>query len=254
MNIVRVCAVLVVIPHAAFAQGAILEALDDLRDTPEPAGFRGTVPPRVDLSSKMPAVRSQFTTSTCVSWAATYAAASYALRARGPAAALTLSPSFTYNQVSHDQWCGRGTKISATLNLLRDVGALPIEEFAFDGGWCGRQPTPAQLERARQFRIKAWAAFDATAVIKVKEQLARGVPVVFAMNVTRKVRALRGDAVLDEDDVPGEGHAMVAVGYDDAKQAFLIQNSWGPSWGNKGYGWFGYDFWKRNIRVGHVIE
>jgi C1A family cysteine protease len=74
------------------------------------------------------------------------------------------------------------------------------------------------------------------------------------MHVTPKVGALRGDAVLNEDDVPGEGHAMVAVGYDDAKQAFLIQNSWGPSWGNKGYGWFGYDFWKRNVRVGHVIE
>ena len=253
MKILPVCAVLIMIAQAAFAQGAILETLDDLRDNQEPAGFRGTVPERVDLSSKMPAVRSQFTTSSCVSWASTYAAASFALRARGPVS-LTLSPSFTYNQVSRDQWCGTGTTISATLNLLRDVGALPIEEFAFDGGWCGRQPTPTQLERARQFRIRGWAAFDASAVIKVKEQLARGVPVVFAMNVTPKVRALRGDAVLNEDDVPGEGHAMVAVGYDDAKQAFLIQNSWGPSWGNKGYGWFGYDFWKRNVRVGHVIE
>jgi C1A family cysteine protease len=254
VKILPACAVLIAIPHAALAQGAILEALDELRDTSEPAGFRGTIPERIDLSSKMPAVRSQFTTSTCVSWAATYAAASFALRARGPASTLTLSPSFTYNQVSRDQWCGTGTKLSATLNLLRDAGALPIEEFAFDGGWCGRQPTPAQLERARQFRIKGWAAFDATAVIKVKEQLARGVPVVFAMRVTRKMEALRGDAVLDEDDVPLEGHAMVAVGYDDARQAFLIQNSWGPSWGNKGYGWFGYDFWKRNVRVGHVIE
>jgi len=104
MNILPVCAVLIMIPHAAFAQGAILETLDDLRDTPEPAGFRGTVPDRIDLSSKMPAVRSQFTTSTCVSWASTYAAASFALR-RG-SVSLTLSPSFTYNQVSRSQWCG----------------------------------------------------------------------------------------------------------------------------------------------------
>jgi C1A family cysteine protease len=253
MKILPACAVLIMMAHAAFAQGAILETLDDLRDNREPPGFRGTIPERVDLSSKIPAVRSQFTTSSCVSWASTYAAASFALRARGRVS-LTLSPAFTYNQISRDQWCRTGTQISATLNLLRDVGALPIEEFVFDGGWCGRQPTPAQLERAKQFRIKGWAAFDATAVIKVKEQLARGVPIVFAMSVTPKVRSLRGDAVLDEDDVPGEGHAMVAVGYDDAKQAFLIQNSWGLSWGNKGYGWFSYDFWKRNVRVGHVIE
>ena len=27
-----------------------------------------------------------------------------------------------------------------------------------------------------------------------------------------------------------------------------------PGWGNKGYGWFGYDWWRRNVRVGYVIE
>jgi C1A family cysteine protease len=247
-------AVLFALPCAALGQGAILETLDDLHDAPEPAGYRGPPLERVDLSSKLPAVRGQGGTSTCVSWAATYAAASFALRARGVGSALTLSPSFTYNQVSHDQWCGRGTTISATLNLLRDVGALPIEEFAFDGGWCGRQPTAAELQRAKQFRIKSWAAFDATALDKVKQQLARGVSVIFSTYWTRKLGGLRGDAVLEEDDIPGEGHAMVVVGYDDAKRAFLIQNSFGQSWGNKGYGWFGYDFWKRNVRVGYVIE
>jgi C1A family cysteine protease len=68
------------------------------------------------------------------------------------------------------------------------------------------------------------------------------------------MQALRGDAVLEEDDTPGEGHAMVAVGYDDARKAFLIQNSWGRSWGSNGRGWFGYEFWKRNARAGFVVE
>ena len=31
------------------------------------------------------------------------------------------------------------------------------------------------------------------------------------------------------------GHAVLAVGYDDATQRFLVRNSWGPSWGDKGY-------------------
>ncbi len=57
---------------------------------------------------------------------------------------------------------------------------------------------------------------------------------------------------------PGEqaqwGHAIVAVGYDDSmkikntkcnketKGAFLIRNSWGTGWGDKGYGWLPYDY------------
>ncbi len=50
------------------------------------------------------------------------------------------------------------------------------------------------------------------------------------------------------------GHAVVAVGYDDTlkiknlvcgketKGALLIRNSWGESWGDKGYGWLPYDY------------
>ena len=52
----------------------------------------------------------------------------------------------------------------------------------------------------------------------------------------------------------GGSHAMVVVGYDDDRQAFRILNSWGRNWGEGGYGWFGYDFWKRNVKVGFVIE
>jgi len=247
-------ATLVTLSSGALAQGAILETLDSLKSVGAPPGFRGNVPDHVDLSPKMPPARTQGGTSSCVSWAATYAAASFALRARGLGANLILSPSFTYNQLAKDQWCRLGTSVSATLNLLRDVGAVPIQAFAFDGGWCGRLPTTAELEMAKGFRIKTWSALDATAIDKVKEQLARGVPVIFTMRSNAKISSLQGDAVLTQDDAPGEGHAMVAVGYVDEKNAFLIENSFGPGWGTKGFGWFGYDFWKRNVGPGYVIE
>ena len=39
--------------------------------------------------------------------------------------------------------------------------------------------------------------------------------------------------------VPNEeclgGHAVMCVGYDDAKQMFLVRNSLGAGWGQKGY-------------------
>jgi len=31
------------------------------------------------------------------------------------------------------------------------------------------------------------------------------------------------------------GHAVLAVGYDDANQWFIVRNSWGTGWGMKGY-------------------
>jgi hypothetical protein len=254
MNARYIIAILLAFPSVAFGQGAILETPDDLQGLAAPPGYRGAVPKRVDLTPRLPIPRSQGATATCTSWAATFAGASFALRARGKGSALSLSPSFTYNQVSRDQWCASATSLSATLNTLRDVGALPVEEFAFDGGWCGRLPTKAEVERASQFRIRGWAAFDAKNIDSVKEQIARGVPVIFAMPSTPKMRALQNDAVLEEDDQPGQGHAMIAAGYDDTKKAFLIQNSWGRSWATGGHGWFGYEFWKRNAAFGFVIE
>ena len=38
------------------------------------------------------------------------------------------------------------------------------------------------------------------------------------------------------------GHAITAIGFDDSIQCFLIQNSWGTSWGKDGYFWMPYSF------------
>ena len=31
------------------------------------------------------------------------------------------------------------------------------------------------------------------------------------------------------------GHAVMAVGYDDSQQRFIVRNSWGNGWGMAGY-------------------
>jgi C1A family cysteine protease len=92
---------------------------------------------------------------------------------------------------------------------------------------------------------------------KVKKYLVAGIPSMFgffgfpSFNSTN----LPGGIPFP---CPGEraqwGHAIVAVGYDDAKKvkntqcnktttgALLIRNSWGSSWGDNGYGWLPYDY------------
>jgi C1A family cysteine protease len=47
---------------------------------------------------------------------------------------------------------------------------------------------------------------------------------------------------------------MLAIGYDDARQAFRIQNSWGRGFGDGGYVWLSYEFFRRNAyEPGYVI-
>jgi C1A family cysteine protease len=38
------------------------------------------------------------------------------------------------------------------------------------------------------------------------------------------------------------GHAMLAVGYNDATQMFIVRNSWGSGWGDKGYCYIPYAY------------
>ena len=77
--------------------------------------------------------------------------------------------------------------------------------------------------------------------------LASGYPFMFGFTV---YESFESDAVaktgnapmpLPDEHVLG-GHAVLAVGYDDAKQRFIIRNSWGTGWGTKGYFTFPYAY------------
>jgi len=48
----------------------------------------------------------------------------------------------------------------------------------------------------------------------------------------------------NEDETPIGGHAITIVSYDDEKQAFGVQNSWGRGWGvnSEGWCWFPYAY------------
>ena len=41
---------------------------------------------------------------------------------------------------------------------------------------------------------------------------------------------------------PIGGHCVVLMGYDDGSRHFIVRNSWGPDWGDKGYFYMPYEY------------
>jgi C1A family cysteine protease len=82
---------------------------------------------------------------------------------------------------------------------------------------------------------------------QMKQCLAEGYPFVFGFTVYEGFEsaavAKTGKLNLPK---PGEktlgGHAVCAVGYDDASKRILVRNSWGTDWGLKGYFTMPYDY------------
>ena len=81
----------------------------------------------------------------------------------------------------------------------------------------------------------------------MKQCLAEGYPFVFGFSV---YESFESPAVAKSGKLnlpkAGEkqlgGHAVMAVGYDDATKRFLIRNSWGSDWGLKGCFTMPYDY------------
>ncbi|HZT28498.1 MAG TPA: C1 family peptidase [Bryobacteraceae bacterium] len=77
-------------------------------------------------------------------------------------------------------------------------------------------------------------------VNQMKGCLAAGYPFVFGFTVYESFES-EEVAKTGVVQMPGSseqvvgGHAVMAVGYEDASQRFIVRNSWGDAWGMKGY-------------------
>jgi C1A family cysteine protease len=95
------------------------------------------------------------------------------------------------------------------------------------------------------YKVKqqGYVSFNSPSVKEIKEAICKYGPVFSSLKVTKLFMAY-GGGVYDEK-VPVSGprdtnHAIVIVGWDDSKNAWLVRNSWSEGWGENGYVWIEY--------------
>jgi hypothetical protein len=78
--------------------------------------------------------------------------------------------------------------------------------------------------------------------------LAEGYPIIFGINLYKSFDKQRQKGVVpmpsdtEASRASHGGHAMLAVGYSDKDRVFIVRNSWGEGWGDKGYCYIPYDY------------
>ena len=140
-----------------------------------------------------------------------------------------------YNQISHDPY--GGASIVEGLELLKRSGAVTISTSS----------------NARSYRICDYYAVNPSETSRLKSLLAGGIPIAASVQSIPALHRHRGEGVLNTyDATPNDGyHALTVVGYDDRRGggAFLIQNSWGASWGDgRGRAWISYSLFTKICR------
>ena len=54
----------------------------------------------------------------------------------------------------------------------------------------------------------------------------------------------RGQVMAEKGPMDDVNHAVLIVGWDDARKAWKIKNSWGPRWGDRGFGWVAFGHYR----------
>ena len=251
------------------------EALPALGLLPSPAGDYphvdlaanvGPLPEAVDWSDWMPPVRSQGRQASCVAWATGYYYRSYQEgmeRNRVPNSSEdTFSPAFIYNQRS-TQDCGsdRGMTMVDGLRIAVEQGVPSLVTMPYRSSDTCTQPSEEAREEAYRHRaalyLNLFLGQGRADLDELKAHLATEDPFLLAVPVYSEFYSVsRNDAVID---VPAQGsryrggHAVLVVGYDDAAQTFKFVNSWGITWGEKGYGYLTYDFVQQEAWEGWAL-
>lgn len=138
-----------------------------------------------------------------------------------------------------------GAQIRDGIKTLATLGACSEINWPYNPANLFIKPGPVCYQEASNKKISQYIRLETLS--DMKHCIASGFPFVFGFTVYDQMESqqMAADGQLQmpsPSDSPMGGHAVMAVGYDDATQMFKIRNSWGPTWGVDGYFFMPYAY------------
>jgi C1A family cysteine protease len=159
-----------------------------------------------------------------------------------------LTPVFTPSRlfIYYNERVMEGTVSSDSGAMIRDgiksvgkQGAPPESAWPYVISKFKTKPPAPVYRTALQYKVVLYQRLVQN-LNQMRGCLAAGFPFVFGFTVydSFESQAVANTGVVpmpgSDEQVVG-GHAVLAVGYDDSQNRFIVRNSWGSSWGMAGY-------------------
>lgn len=221
----------------------------DLQADIPPAGDESIFPLLQSLVLEMPPIWNQLELGSCVA----HGTARIVLHRliREGKATITDTPSrlFIYyggrvleNTILSDS----GLQVRDGLKVAATLGCPPENDWPYDiSKFAVQPPHIAYLDASKQIALKYFTM--PISRWNIKWCIVNGFPIVFGIPVYESFESLQvassGIVPLPgPEEKPIGGHCMVIVGYDNERQAYQVDNSWGTEWGEKGRCWLPYKY------------
>jgi C1A family cysteine protease len=140
-----------------------------------------------------------------------------------------------------------GAELRDAVKVLQQTGTCKYSTWPDTKGY---KTTPSSIPDVEIAAYKITEYHRVLGLDGLKSALTEGFPVVMGIKVYQSFEGTVASStgvipMPDENKEPCYGgHAVIVVGYDDAKSHMIVRNSWGAAWGDKGYFYLPYDYMK----------
>jgi C1A family cysteine protease len=212
-------------------------------------GVVAAAPASVDLRAAWWAINDQEDTGSCVGWATADGVVRYQMVKAGKLTKPTLlSPRFTWmGSKETDEFVNRpttfvegaGTSLKAAMDIARKYGSVPMASVPFHIStkmYTGNENALYSL--AAQRKIASYYNLQRN-LNQWKNWLATNGPILVGVGVDQtwdNATATGGNIDTFLPNTVRGGHAVAVVGYTTMGR-FIVRNSWGTGWGDKGFGY-----------------
>jgi len=227
-----------------------LPDLPDYRDHryAAPRKVLAKLPRKIDLRPQCPPVLDQGELGACTAHAIASAHRFDQMRQKSARDFLPSRLFIYYNERAMEHTINEdaGAMIRDGIKSIAKLGACPESLWPYDIRKFTRKPPARAYVEAEKHQAIAYQRVTQS-LPQMRGCLAAGTPFVFGFTVYESFES-PSVARTGRMPMPGPGekslggHAVLAVGYNDAKQVFIVMNSWSDGWGDRGYFYMPYAY------------